>query len=123
MILVDILHLFVGEDDASIERLGHEQIFAECTAALSEDLIRKHGDDGSKRKDEAVDMLHVEEVSRNSIGYRVFCQSLRRVLGQPNHLLDLYLNWIVVQLCLGDCLESSRALGQEGVAVHPVVAI
>ncbi len=123
VILVNILHLLIREDYPAGVGFSHEEVFAESATALPEDLIREHGDDGSKGEDEAVDVLHIEEVSGHCIRNGVLRQSLCVILGQPHHLLGVYLNRVIVQLGLSHCLQSPRALRQEGITLHPTEAV
>lgn len=59
MILVNVLHLLIWEDNATLEGLSHQQILAQSTTAFTEHLVWEHGDDSSEGQNEAVDVFHV----------------------------------------------------------------
>lgn len=59
--------LLIGEYDISMEGLDHEQCLTERARPLTQHLVRLHGDDSAKGKDERVDVLHIEVVCGNCI--------------------------------------------------------
>ena len=116
-------NVLVREHNAVLVGLHHEEHFAERSRALSEGVIGAQGQDRAQREDEGMDVFHVEVVGCDGIGNRVLGQGLGPLARVGRHEFRVELVGVVSELRDRDGLETTAALGQVAVTVHPVEAV
>lgn len=78
------------------------------TGALPQHIVRVHGNDVAQRKNERVDVFHVQVVGSHRIGDRVVGQLLGLLHSVADHVFGVDLERVVAELRFRDFLHCNE---------------
>jgi hypothetical protein len=111
-------------------RTHHQQCLTQSSTTLSEHFVGVEWNDIAERKDERVDVFHVQIVCGDSVRDGVLCETLRlldrvsdrQICQSANsrcHELWVKVDRVVAQFCFGDRFEALTTLRQIRISLDP----